>query len=65
MLFCALAKLHFAALTAVRKSGFSSGNRGSKRLLERGNSFFAPPISQGAYGFSLLQKYRPGGVNSF
>ncbi|MFP3981882.1 MAG: hypothetical protein ACLFUY_10830, partial [Desulfobacterales bacterium] len=36
-----------------------------KRLLERGNSFFAPPISQDAYGFPLLQKYRLGEINSF
>ncbi len=49
--FCALTKLHFAALTAARKRGFPSGNRGSQRLLERGNSFFAPLISQEAHGF--------------
>ena len=63
--FFALMKLHFVALTAVRKSGFPSGNRGSQRLLERGNAFFATPISQGAYGFPLLQKYRLGGISSF
>jgi hypothetical protein len=57
--------LHFAALTAVRKNGFSSGNRVSKRLLKRGNSFFAPPISLSRYGFLFCKDVSMSDKNYF